>query len=198
MTRIVFLVLIVYLSSSTCRLNNSNVLFGDNRKYNIEQDTLIYTNGFDFPVGKPDGLGYYKAQKFTENNHLGEDWNGLRGGNSDLGNSIYGIANGYVNFANDLKGGWGKVIRITHYLPDGQIVESLYAHCDKIIIKSNTWIKKGDLIGTIGTAHNQYLAHLHFEIRDTPNLSLGAGYSRLTKGYLNPTSFINTHRKVLE
>ena len=40
-------------------------------------------NKFDFPVGKPDGKGYYNAQKFMENNHLGDDWNSVTGGNSD-------------------------------------------------------------------------------------------------------------------
>ncbi len=30
-------------------------------------------DGFDFPVGKPNAKGYYNAQKFTENYHLGKD-----------------------------------------------------------------------------------------------------------------------------
>ena len=30
------------------------------------------TNGFDYPVGKPDGEGYYNAQKFGENNLIDE------------------------------------------------------------------------------------------------------------------------------
>lgn len=49
---------------------------------------------FDYPVGKPPGNGYYIAQKFQENAHLGEDWNAVTGGNTDLGDPIYAIANG--------------------------------------------------------------------------------------------------------
>ena len=59
-------------------------------------------NSFDFPVGKPDGYGYYNAQKFGENNHLGDDWNGVGGGNTDYGDSIFSVANGQVIFAEDV------------------------------------------------------------------------------------------------
>lgn len=151
---------------------------------------------FDFPVGRPNARGYYNAQKFTENNHLGEDWNSVKGGNSDLGDPIYNIADGYVKEAKNYGGGWGNVIRIVHYLPNSNKVESLYAHCDTIFIKEKQWVRKGDKIGTIGTANGAYFAHLHFEMRDDLNLPLGAGYSSNTKGYINPTKFIKTHREI--
>lgn len=153
-------------------------------------------NSFDFPVGKPNAKGYYNAQKFQENNHLGDDWNSVKGGNSDLGHPIYAIANGYVKEAKDYGGGWGNVIRILHYLPNAKKVESLYAHCDKIIVKKNTWVTKGEQIGTIGTANGAYLAHLHFEIRNDISLPLGGGYSSDTRGYIDPTKFIKNHRRV--
>ena len=151
-------------------------------------------DAFDFPVGKPDADGYYNAQKFQENNHLGDDWNAVTGGNTDLGNPIYSIANGYVKYADDYGGGWGNVIRIVHKLPDGKKLESLYAHCDTILVKEGEWIDKGSKIGTIGTAHGQYLAHLHFELRDNLALPVGGGYSENTSGYLDPTKFILENR----
>jgi len=145
---------------------------------------------FDFPVGKPNAKGYYNAQKFKENNHLGEDWNAVTGGNSDLGAPIYATANGYVKFAEDIKGGWGNVIRILHKLPNQKKIESLYAHCDTILVKEKQWVTKGTKIGTIGNAHGIYLAHLHFEIREDISLPIGGGYSENSEGYLNPTKFI--------
>jgi len=60
-----------------------NKLFKDHQDYS--------SDGFDFPIGKPNARGYYNAQKFQENNHLGDDWNGVGGGNSDLGDAIYTI-----------------------------------------------------------------------------------------------------------
>jgi len=54
-------------------------------------ESINYANRFDFPVGKPDAKGYYNAQIFGKNNHLGDDWNGANGGNSDLGEPIYAV-----------------------------------------------------------------------------------------------------------
>ncbi len=158
-------------------------------------DSIKFTNGFDFPVGKPNAKGYYNAQKFTENNHLGEDWNGINGGNTDFGQPIYAIANGYVSFAENIEGGWGNVIRIVHYINENKQVESLYAHCNKINVKKGTYVNKGDKIGTIGNNNGQYLAHLHLELRNQIGLPIGGGYSSDTNGYLNPTEYIKNNRK---
>lgn len=153
-------------------------------------------HSFDYPVGKPDAKGYYNAQGFGENAHLGDDWNALTGGNSDLGDPIFSIAHGLVKMAENLGGGWGNVIIVEHTLPNKKRVESLYAHCDEILVKKDQIVQKGDTIATIGTANGAYLAHLHFEIRDQTNMGVGPGYSDNTKGYLNPTEFIESHRRV--
>lgn len=157
-------------------------------------DSSYISKSFDFPVGKPDAKGYYNAQKFQEDLHLGEDWNAVTGGNSDLGDPIYTIANGYVKFADDYGGGWGNIIRIIHKMPNGKLIESLYAHCDTILVQEKQWITKGTKIGTIGNANGQYLAHLHFEIRNNVEMPIGGGYSDITEGYLNPTEFIKQNR----
>ena len=155
---------------------------------------LPLAKSFDFPVGKPDAKGYYNAQRFGENNHLGEDWNATSGGDTDLGDPIYSIATGKVTLAADIGGGWGKIIRIAHHLPDGSWIESLYAHCDQILVKEGDIVSKGTKIATIGNNKGQYLAHLHFELRSELALPAGGGYGTDTTGYLNPTEFIKSHR----
>jgi len=166
----------------------------------LEKDLKIDSSkiafGFDFPVGKPDAKGYYDYQGFTKNYHLGEDWNGVRGGNTDLGDTIYSIANGQITFAEDFGGGWGNTVRIVHELPDGSNYESVYTHCDTLLSKKDAWVLKGGPIGTIGTANGQYLAHLHLEIREEVGLPIGDGYSQDTTGYVNPTAFIKKHRQI--
>ena len=161
----------------------------------FEEKPIYKARGFDFPIAKPNAKGYYNAQPFGTNNHLGEDWNAVTGGDSDLGDPIYATANGFVNFATDIGSGWGKIIRIWHTTVDGVVVESLYAHCDTILVEQGQYVFKGDTIGTIGNAGGIYLAHLHFEIRDDVLLPVGAGYATETEGYLDPTKFIKAHRQ---
>ena len=165
-----------------------------NYKSLFKKNPEYVSNGFDFPVGKPDAKGYYNAQKFKENNHLGDDWNGLGGGNSDLGDTIFAISNGYISEVKNYKGGWGNVVRIIH-LKNNKLYESLYAHCNKILVLEKQFIKKGEEIATIGNNNGQYMAHLHLEVRDAVHLDIGPGYSSDTKGYLDPTQFIKNNRE---
>ena len=156
-------------------------------------------DGFDFPVGKPNARGYYNAQKFTRNNHLADDWNGVGGGNTDLGDPIYSIANGIVVQARNYRGAWGRVTRILHNAGTADkpvYVESLYAHMRKIMVKRGQIVKRGQQIGTIGNANGTWWAHLHLEIRTTINKTIGLGYSRDTTGYVDPTAYIKSHRPV--
>lgn len=160
-----------------------------------EIDTIKMIDGFDFPVGKPDAKKYYNAQKFGENEHLGDDWNGVGGGNTDLGDPIYSIGNGYVSHAKNIYGGWGNVIRIVHFIDRENQVESLYAHCEEIFVKKGDYVGKGQKIGRIGNNDGTYFAHLHFELRDKIGMPIGGGYSSNTNGYLDPTEFIKNNRK---
>jgi murein DD-endopeptidase MepM/ murein hydrolase activator NlpD len=70
----------------------------------------------------------------------------------------------------------------------------LYAHLDTIEVTPGAPVTRGQRIGTIGTAHGQYLAHLHFELRDRV-LPLGGGYSADRTGYLDPIAYIRGHRR---
>lgn len=148
-------------------------------------------DGFDFPVGAPDGAGYYDAQPFGDNDHLGNDWNGNGGGDSDLGDPVYAVSSGTVTEATDHAGGWGNIVRLTHTC--GVPVESLYAHLDTIEVAAGTTVVRGQRLGTIGTAGGQYRAHLHFELRDR-FLPLGGGYDADRTGYLDATAYIQSHR----
>jgi murein DD-endopeptidase MepM/ murein hydrolase activator NlpD len=189
-----FLLLMLLMGCYSHEKNTTQIETENQTKLSVNDDTIQFTNGFDFPVGKPDATAYYNAQSFTENGHLGEDWNGIGGGNTDLGDPIYAVANGYVSFSENVNGGWGNVIRIIHFIDSNKQVESLYAHCDKRLVQEGEFVRKGTQIGTIGTNDGQYFAHLHFELRNIVNLPIGGGYSSNTEGYLDPTTFINRHR----
>ena len=161
------------------------------------------SKAFDFPVGAPNAKKYYNAQKFGKNHHLGDDWNGKGGGNTDLGDSVYATSDGIVSFSKDVKGGWGNVIRIYHKISTHKAseqkpiyIESLYAHLNKRLVAEGSIVKRGMKIGTIGNANGIYWAHLHFEIRNVLDLPIGQGYSNNTAGYLDPTKFIQSYRVI--
>jgi murein DD-endopeptidase MepM/ murein hydrolase activator NlpD len=151
-----------------------------------------YADGFDFPVGAPDGVGYYDAQRFGENAHLGSDWNGVRGGDSDRGDAVHVVADGVVTFAGDAGDGWGNVVRVEHRTRGGA-VESLYAHLGQIDVAEGDRLRRGEMLGTIGDAGGRYLPHLHFEIRVTIGRPIGGGYGT-PDGQVDPTRFIEEHR----
>jgi len=158
---------------------------------------LPLAEGFDFPLGPPDGKGYYNAQPFGSNLHLGDDWNGVGGGNTDLGDTIYSIGLGKIVFSEDIGGGWGKVVRVVHRTDstsEKAQVEALYAHMDTVWVQAGQILQRGEALGTVGNADGIYYAHLHLEIRSTPGMPIGGGYSHETKGYLNPTAFIKKNR----
>src|SRR6476469_1262044 len=155
-------------------------------------------DGFDFPVGKPEAEGYYKARGFRAGGHVGEDWDGTRGGDTDLGDPIYCAGDGIVVFARDVHLGWGNVIIVRHaYRENGNVkyVDALYGHLNTMLVSRGQRISRGQQIATMGTAHGQYDAHLHFEIRK--NLEIGMSRSKFQKdfsNYYSPTQFINAHR----
>jgi murein DD-endopeptidase MepM/ murein hydrolase activator NlpD len=157
-------------------------------------------DGFDQPVGKPNAEGYYMSRGFRVRYHMGEDWNGMEGGNSDLGKPVYATANGIVVLARDMRMGWGNLVIIRHiFLEDRQMktADSVYAHLDKIFVREGKQIVRGQQIGTIGTNRGMYTAHLHFEIRK--NLFIGYNQRSFAKDFSNyyvPTSFIAQRRKL--
>ena len=164
-----------------------------------DQVRTLVADGFDEPVGKPDGDGYYTSRGFLSY-HPGEDWNGLKGGNSDLGGPVYAIGNGYVTFARDARMGWGNVVLIRHiYMERGQLqtVDSMYAHLDRILVREGQQITRGQQVGTIGTNHGMYVAHLHFEIRKNLNIGINrSAFKRDLLNYYRPGQFISARRKL--
>lgn len=156
-------------------------------------------DGFDLPVGKPDAAGYYVYRGYFPGGHLGEDWNGNSGGNTDLGDPVYASGAGVVVFSEDYLRGWGNVVIVRHaYLDEtGRVTlaDSLYGHLDRRMVRKYQLVTRGQQLGTIGTAHGKYTAHLHFEVRK--NTAIGMARSSYDKGfsnYFSPRQFIAARR----
>ncbi len=140
---------------------------------------------------------YYKSQELGTWNsafkkyHVGEDWNGIGGGSTDMGDPVYAAANGVVLMAKKVDKTWGKCIYIEHELPDGQKVWTLSAHLKDIQVSVGENVERGQKIGTIGDADGYYknAAHLHFELRTAqPKMGIpGSGYLK----NLSDADFVN-------
>ncbi|WP_193212704.1 M23 family metallopeptidase [Luteolibacter marinus] len=153
---------------------------------------------FDLPMGSEHGALTYNGQKFWEQNdqrgghHTGDDLNGIGGLNTDLGDPVYAAADGLVVYAGEPSPGWGNTVILAHRDRDGQMIESMYAHLDKIAVAVDSLVSRGKKIGTVGTAGGRYPAHLHFEMRRGDGVDIGAGYSDQRLNRLDPADTVRS------
>ena len=57
-------------------------------------------------------------------------------------------------------GGYGNKILIDH----GYGYRTLYGHCYKLYVKAGDKVKRGDVIGTVGSTGLSHAPHLHYEV----------------------------------
>ncbi|MEH2381201.1 MAG: M23 family metallopeptidase [Nostoc sp.] len=95
-----------------------------------------------------------------------------------VGTDVLAIASGTVAFAND-QGTYGKLVIINH---SGGL-QSRYAQLENIKVTVGQQVKKGDILGTVGTSGQPSSSqpHLHFEVRSSSSLGWVA---EDPKGYL--------------
>jgi murein DD-endopeptidase MepM/ murein hydrolase activator NlpD len=86
--------------------------------------------------------------------HWGMDFTAPRG------TPIYASGDGVVTRADSNSSGYGRHIRIDH----GYGYVSLYAHLYKYNVRRNQKVKRGDLIGFVGSTGRSQAPHLHYEI----------------------------------
>jgi hypothetical protein len=156
-------------------------------------------DGFDMPVGKPDAEGYYRSRGLIVGRHMGDDWNGNGGGNTDLGAPVYSSAHGLVVYSRDARMGWGKTVIIRHAYWEGgkwNYADSFYTHLHQMFVREGQQVQRGQLVGSIGTNRGMYTAHLHFEIRKNLRIGINQGsYRKDLSNYYKPYEFILGRRQ---
>lgn len=101
--------------------------------------------------------GYgYRTDPFTKVRkfHFGMDFTAPRG------TPIFATGDGVIARADNKSTGYGNHIRIDH----GYGYISLYAHLYKYNVKPNQKVKRGDLIGYVGSTGRSEAPHLHYEV----------------------------------
>jgi murein DD-endopeptidase MepM/ murein hydrolase activator NlpD len=158
---------------------------------------------FDLPMGSETGALTYNAQPFGAPNekrggrHEGDDLNGIGGMDTDLGDPVYAAGNGRVLFSGHGGAGWGRVIILGHRLRKGKTLHSMYAHLLRIDVPLGKLVSRGQQIGKVGTAGGRFPAHLHFEMRESDGIDLGAGYSRFETNRRDPSGTVAASRAIL-
>lgn len=78
-----------------------------------------------------------------------------------VGTPIYATADGIVSNAGYNNGGYGNLIKIDH----GRGIETRYGHLSAMIARVGQPVKRGELIGRMGSTGRSTGSHLHYEVR---------------------------------
>ena len=107
---------------------------------------------------------------------IGYNWRRIHGRNgvdiaSTRGTDIFAAADGVVAIADAVgyNGGFGKYIKIIHKGPNGENLETLYAHANQILVNVGDYVQKGQHIAEMGTTGRSTGNHLHFEVHGARN-----------------------------
>lgn len=78
-----------------------------------------------------------------------------------LGTPIYATADGVISEAGWNSGGYGNLIKVSH----GKGIETRYAHLSSVAVRSGQRVRRGELIGRMGSTGRSTGSHLHYEVR---------------------------------
>ncbi|KMS61217.1 membrane protein [Sphingobium baderi LL03] len=77
-----------------------------------------------------------------------------------VGTPIYATADGIVN-RSGWASGYGNLVQISH----GHGMETRYGHMSKVLVAANSYVRRGQVIGLMGSTGRSTGSHLHYEVR---------------------------------
>lgn len=77
-----------------------------------------------------------------------------------VGTPIYATADGIVSHAGR-QGGYGNLVQVNH----GRGIETRYGHLSKVLVADNSRVRRGQIIGLMGSTGRSTGSHLHYEVR---------------------------------
>ena len=149
------------LNNLNNRMSNQDKSYGEITKFIANKEELLACTPAIQPVSNSDlkrvasGFGsridpVYKTIKF----HAGLDFS------APQGTPIYATANGTIRTAGNLGNGYGNHVIINH----GYGYETLYGHMFKVKVKSGQKVKRGEIIGWVGSTGKSTGPHCHYEV----------------------------------
>ncbi|MGV3767242.1 MAG: peptidoglycan DD-metalloendopeptidase family protein [Chitinophagaceae bacterium] len=145
----------------SARMESQKKSYGDIEGFIKNKEDLLASTPAIQPVSNADlkrlasGFGYridpiYKMTKF----HAGLDFS------APQGTPVYASANGTISVAGNLGNGYGNHVVIRH----GYGYETLYGHLYKIKARNGQKVKRGEIIGYVGSTGKSTGPHLHYEV----------------------------------
>lgn len=77
-----------------------------------------------------------------------------------IGTPIYATADGIVGRAG-WTGGYGNMVEVEH----GGALQTRYGHMSKVLVQAGARVKRGQMIGLMGSTGRSTGSHLHYEVR---------------------------------
>ncbi len=143
-------------------------LEGDDERFerinvNLKETAVLRRELAAMPVGIPLRISLRVNSKFGPRRdpfrkvgamHTGIDYKG------QTGDPVYSTAKGKVVRAGWM-GGYGRVVEILH----ARGIITRYAHLNRIDVSIEDSVKKGEIIGRVGSSGRSTGSHLHYEVR---------------------------------
>lgn len=149
------------ISNVEARMNRQEKSYNEIAGFIKNKEQLLASTPAIQPVSNKDlnrvasGFGYridpvYKTVKF----HGGLDFA------APQGTPIYATANGTVKVAGNLGNGYGNHVVVNH----GYGYETLYGHMFRINVRPGRSVKRGEILGYVGSTGKSTGPHLHYEV----------------------------------
>lgn len=111
-----------------------------------DKDLIRFASGYGYRIHP-----IYRTRKM----HTGIDLT------APSGTEVYATGDGKIIKTGYTPGGYGKRIIVDH----GFGYKTLYAHLNDIYVKEGQKVKRGELIGAVGSTGRSTAPHLHYEVR---------------------------------
>ena len=153
--------IVLALNNISSRIQTQETSFNEIEKLVDNKEELLARTPAIQPVSNKEltriasGFGYridpiYKTAKF----HAGLDFT------APQGTPIYATADGTVSLAGNAGNGYGNHVIINH----GYGYETLYGHMVRIKVRNGQKVKRGEVIGWVGSTGKSTGPHCHYEV----------------------------------
>ena len=112
------------------------------------------------------------------------------------GTPVYAMQEGVITFSGT-KGGYGNCVKIDHFfymVPELPQVTTLYGHMSKIFVKEGEIVRRGQIIGLIGSTGRSTGPHLHYEVLYKGKNINPVEYLKKLPGYLEYANYVRKNQ----